>query len=112
MTVVAKPLVDPLQISAATTTQYTTPTGTRTIIDKCTATNTTAGAQTITVYLVKAAGVAGAANTVLSAKSVAPGETYTCPEVVGHVLNTGDFIATAASAGAALTLRVSGREVT
>ena len=112
MAVTAKPIIDPLQIAAANTTQYTAPVGTRTIIDKFTATNTTAGAQTFTVFLVKAAGAAGAANTIISAKSVAPGETYNCPELVGHVLNTGDFIVTAASAGAAITVRASGREVT
>jgi hypothetical protein len=42
---------------------------------------------------------------------VQPDETYLCPELVGHVLDSGAFISTIASAGAALTLRVSGREI-
>lgn len=111
MSVQAKSLFTPLQIAAAETTQYTAPTGTRTIIDKLTGTNTTAGAQTITVKLVQAGGAVGVANTIVSAKTIAPGECYTFPEIVGHVLNAGDFLSTLASAGASITVRASGREV-
>jgi hypothetical protein len=111
MAVTAKPLFNPLQAAAAETTQYTTPAGTRTIIDKFTATNTTAAGATITVKLVASGGAAGAGNTIVSAKAIAPGETYTFPELVGHVLNPGDFISTLPSA-VALTIRASGREVT
>lgn len=110
--VTAKPLFTPLQAQNAETSQYTAPTGTRTIIDKFTGTNTTAGAQTLTVKLVQSGGAAGAANTIVSAKTIQPGETYTFPEIVGHVLNPGDFISTLASAAAAITIRASGREVT
>jgi len=111
VTVVAKALVDPLQLTAADVTQYTAPANTRTIIDKATVTNTTGGAVTVTVNLVKAAGAVGAGNTVISAQSVAAGAAYLCPEVVGHILNPGDFISAKASAGASLTFRASGREV-
>jgi hypothetical protein len=40
-----------------------------------------------------------------------PGETYLCPELVGQALEPGGFISTIASAATALTLRVSGREI-
>lgn len=113
MAVTVRPLIQPLLIAAGTTTQYTSPaSGRGTIIDKFTVTNTTASPETITVYLVEDGGAAGAANTILPAASVAAGAAYTCPEVIGHVLAPGDFIATAASTGAALTVRSSGREVT
>jgi hypothetical protein len=112
MTVLAKPLFQPLQITAAQVTQYTAPANTRTIIDKFTATNTTAAAATITVNLVPNGGGAAADNVITSAKTVAPGETYTFPELVGHVLAAGDFISTLAGTAAALTVRASGREVT
>lgn len=111
MSVQARSLFTPLQIAAAETTQYTAPPATRTIIDKFTGTNTTAGAVTITVKLVPNAGAAGVGNTIVSVKSIAPGECYTFPELVGHVLNPGDFISTLASAGASITCRASGREV-
>lgn len=111
MTVQAKALFSPLQIAAGETTQYTTPAATHTILDKFTGTNTTAGAVTITVKLVPSGGAAGVSNVIVSTKSIAPGECYTFPELVGHVLNPGDFISTLASAGAAITVRASGREV-
>lgn len=111
MAVIAKTLIEPTQAPAGNTTQYTA-NGVRTIIDKFTGTNTTAGAATLTVFLVVAAGAASAANTIVSARSLAAGECYTFPELVGHVLNPGDFLVTASGTAAAITVRASGREVT
>lgn len=112
MTVTAKCLIEPLQASNADTTQYVAPASTRTIIDKFTGTNTTAGAVTLTVNLVAVGGSVSASNTIVSAKSLAAGECYTFPELVGHVLNTGDFLSTIAGAATSITIRASGREVT
>jgi hypothetical protein len=112
VSVTAKALIEPLLAQNAETTQYTTPAAVRTIIDKFTGTNTTAGALTLTVKLVASGGAAGALNTIVSAKSLAAGECYTFPELVGHVLNPGDFISTLASAAAGIAIRASGREVT
>lgn len=111
MTVSAKALFEAVQASNAQVTQYTAPTGIRTIIDKFTGTNTTGAAATLTVNLVILAGAAAATNTIVSAKTLQPGECYTFPEVVGHVLNPGDFISTIAGTAAAITIRSSGREV-
>lgn len=111
MSVTAKALFQPLQAQNVETSQYVTPTGTRTIIDKFTGTNTTGAAATLTVKLVASGGAAGVTNTIVSAKTLAPGEAYTFPEVVGHVLNPGDFISTLAGTAAAITIRASGREV-
>jgi hypothetical protein len=111
MTVTAKALFNPLQAQNAETTQYTAPAGTRTIIDKFTGTNTTGAAATLTIKLVPSGGAAGANNTIVSAKTLQPGETYTFPEVVGHVLNPNDFISTLAGTATAITIRASGREV-
>lgn len=111
MAVNAKSLFVPLQAAAAETTQYTTPAGVRTILDKFTGTNTTAAPASLTVKLVQSGGAAGAANTIVSAKVLAPGECYTFPEIVGHVLNPGDFLSTLTATAAAITIRASGREV-
>jgi hypothetical protein len=110
MTVVAKPLFEALQAANANTSQYAAPAGTRTIIDKFTGTNTTAAVATLTVNLVASGGAASAGNQIV-AKTLQPGETYTFPEVVGHVLAAGDFISTIAGTAAAITIRASGREV-
>ena len=92
-------------------TQYTS-TGVQTIIDKFTATNTTAGNVTISVNLVTSAGTAGASNLIVDTRSLAPDETYTFPELVGQALEPSGFISTIASAATSLTIRANGREIT
>jgi len=57
-------------------------------------------------------GTANAANLIIDARTIVPDETYTCPELVGHVLDSGGFISTLASAATSLTIRASGREIT
>ena len=111
MAVTVKKLIASQQVANSTTTYYTA-TNVKTIIDKFTVCNPTAGAATITVYLVDSGGSAGDSETIISAKSVGAGETYTFPEIVGHTLNASDFIQCIASAATTLTLRASGREIT
>ena len=110
MAVTVKNIIARKQAENAQTTQYTA-TNVKTIIDKFTVTNTTATAATIAVNLVASGGAAGASNTVLYTKSVAAGETYTCPELVGQVLEDGGFISTIAGTASALTISASGREI-
>jgi hypothetical protein len=112
MTITAKTLIAPLAITNAQTTQYTTPASTRTIIDKFTATNTSGSAATISVNLVTSGGAAAATNLIISAKSLTAGECYTCPELVGHILDAGGFISTIAGTTTVITVRASGREIT
>jgi len=112
MAVVVKPLFPAKFAENAQTTQYTAPTGTRTIIDKATVTNTSASNAAYSVNLVPSGGGASDANLVIDARAIAVGETYTCPELVGHILEPGGFISTLASAASSLSIRFSGREVT
>lgn len=93
------------------TTQYTS-TGVQTIIDKFTATNYNTAAATISVNLVAAAGSAGNNNLIVKTKTLQPAETYTFPELVGHVLPDGGFISTIAGTASAINIRASGRIVT
>ena len=111
MTVTVAVLVPPKQMESSQTTQYTA-TSVRAIIDKATVTNTDTVARTFSVNLVTSGGAAGNGNLVIDTRSVQPDETYLCPELVGQVLAPGGFISTTASAATALTLRVSGREIT
>ncbi len=111
MTVTVAVLVPPKQMEAVQTTQYTA-TNVRAIIDKATVTNTDTVARTFSVNIVTSGGSAGNANLVIDTRTVQPDETYLCPELVGHVLAPGGFISTIASNATALTLRVSGREIT
>jgi hypothetical protein len=111
MTVTVKVLVAPLQLQATQTTQYTA-NNCKAIIDKATITNTDTVNRTVSVNLVTVSGSAGNSNLVIDDKTIVPGETYLCPELVGQALEPGGFISTIASAATALTFRVSGREIT
>lgn len=112
MAVIAKPIIPAKQAENAQTDQYTAPTGTRTIIDKFTATNTSAGAVSLSVNIINSGGSSGDSNLITKTKSLAAGEVYAFPELVGHVLNPGDKISTLASAATSITIRSSGREIT
>ena len=111
MTVLVKNLVPGKTVEDVQTTQYTA-TNVTTIIDKFTATNFSALAATISVNLVTVAGSAGNQNLITKTKTLQPSEVYTFPELVGQVLNPGDFISTLAGTASAINMRVSGREVT
>ena len=94
----------------AQTTQYTS-TNVSTIIDKFTATNYSATAATLSVNLVTSAGAAGNDNLVVKTKTLQPSETYTFPELIGHILASGGFISTLAGTATAINIRSSGRTI-
>lgn len=99
------------QQMAATGQTFYTATNVTAIIDKITLTNTSASAVSATIDLVDGGSVAGVSQRVISARGIAPGDTYICPEAVGHVLNPLDSIQGSASTASAITIRISGREV-
>ena len=109
MTTVSKPLVTAQYAAAAEATYYTA-TGVRTIVDKCTGTNMTGAAVSLTVRLVPTGGSAGASNLIETA-SIGAGSSYTFPSVVGHTLEPGGSISALAGAASSIVFRVSGREV-
>lgn len=111
MTVTVKVLVPAKTVEGTQTTQYTAA-GVTAIIDKFTATNYSATAATISVNLVNTSGSAGNDNLITKTKTLQPSEVYTFPELVGQVLNAGNFISTIAGTTTAINMRVSGREVT
>lgn len=111
MAVTVKNLIARKQAESSQTTQYTA-TNCKTIIDKFTVTNTSAANVTFSVNLVASGGSASDSNLVLKTKSIAPSETYTCPELVGQTLEASGFISTLAGAATSLTISASGREIT
>lgn len=110
MTVTVKVLVPAKIVETSQTKQYTASNVT-TIIDKFTATNYSAIAAAISVNLVTVADLASNQNLISKTKTLQPAEVYTFPELVGQVLNPGDFISTIAGTASAINMRVSGREV-
>lgn len=110
MSVSIKVLIPAKTAENAQTTQYTA-TNVTTIIDKFTATNYSANAATISVNLIAASGSAGNDNLIVKTKTLQPAETYTFPELVGQVLQSGSFISTLAGTASAINIRASGREI-
>jgi len=111
MAVIVKNIIPRKQAEDVQTTQYTA-VNCKTIIDKFTVTNTSSAPVLFSVNLVAASGTASVSNLVLKQRSVAPNETYMCPELVGQTLEPGGFISTLASAAGSLTISASGREIT
>ena len=111
MTVTVTVLVPAQTANNSQSTVYTA-TGVTAIIDKFTATNYSATAATISVNLVTSGGTAGNNDLIVKTKTLQASETYTFPELVGHVLRPGGFISTLAGTASAINTRVSGREVT
>ena len=111
MAVTVTPLISAKLAENAQTTQYTAVNCT-TIIDKFTGTNTSGANVTISVNIVPNGGTAGGTNLVVDTRTIAPNETYTFPELVGHVLPPSGFISTIAGTASAIVIRASGREIT
>lgn len=111
MTTTPKALIEAKFAEAVETVQYPS-TDCKTSIDKCTVTNVTGLNATIAVSIVPAAGVAGPSNRVTFTRTIAPGATHTFPELVGHIMESGDFISTLAGTVNALVIRASGRQFT
>lgn len=98
-------------IESVSTAQYTIATS-RAIIDKFTAINTDTVERTITVYLVPISGSATSANVITISRPISPNQTISIHEIVGHVIEPGGSIYTAASAASVISIRASGREIT
>lgn len=107
----AKVLNAGTQLTTSAATYYTVPSSTTTVINSVALTNTTAGAVTATVYLVASGGSASASNTVLSARSLAAGETYLVPGCAGMVLAAAGTLQALASANTSISLMASGTEI-
>lgn len=99
------------QLTTSATTIYTA-TNVRSQIHAAVFTNTTGGAITITVYLVPTGQSAAAANTVISARSLAAGETYKAIELVGQWLSASDTVQALASANTSISVMIGGIEQT
>jgi hypothetical protein len=111
MAVTPQRLIAGSQIANVATTYYTA-TGVKARVDSCALTNTTGGAITASLYLVPSGGSAGVTNCVLSGKSLAAGETFVPPGIIGQWLHDGGTIQALASAATSITLVASGVEYT
>lgn len=94
----------------AETTQYESE-NCQTMLDKLTATNITGSTATITMRIVNSGGTAGGADELRAVVSILPGKSYQFPELVGHTMESGDFISTIAGTASAIEIRGSARKI-
>ena len=99
------------QPGIADTTLYTCPANTVARVIKCTVTNDTTTAVTISFNKRPAAAAAGAANLILNLRPIAGLETYECPEVVGQVFEATDLLSAIASVADQLTVNLDVVEI-
>lgn len=111
MTMTVKVLISPKMAESVNFTQYTA-VDCIAIIDKFTASNTGSANVDLTVHLVKSGSSPADGNATLFARTIGPGESYACPEIVGHYLEPGDSVSTIATIPAVVSIRASGREIT
>ncbi len=111
MPIIAANIIPAKSMENAQTVQYVSPNSTTTIIDKFTATNFSSGMVNVSVNLAAVSEATGNSNLIVQTRTLQPGETYTFPEIVGHILPSGGYVSTLASAAAAVNLRASGREI-
>jgi hypothetical protein len=106
-TVTPVQLVAPLQLAGADAVVYTAPAVTSAKIGRAVFCNTTAGALTITAGITTG-GANTAATTLISARSIAPGESYVSPELAGAVIPAGSALHAFASAATSVTFTAIG----
>ena len=100
-------LVAPQQITNADAIYYTSPANTTAKIGRAVFANTTAGAVTFSAGITTG-GVLAAGTTLISVRSLAPGESYVSPELAGLVVPAGSTIRAFAGAAASITMAISG----
>ncbi len=108
MTVKAITLVSTAYAPTPEATQYACPANSQVIVRHAVFCNITAGALTLTVYVLKSGGSIDNESKVLDAFSIAGHTAYVSPELSGIVLNAGDGIHTLASAASSITQNISG----
>jgi hypothetical protein len=100
-------LVAPQQLANADASVYTAPTQTTVKIGRAVFCNTSGSATTITAGITTG-GALAAGTTLISARSIAPGESYVSPELAGAVFPAGSAIRAYAAASSAVTFTASG----
>ena len=104
-----KPFGRPAQTVGTTPASVlTSPALTQTEIGAVTAYNGSGAPVSLTIYRVTSGGTAGTGN-VVAKRTLAQDESYSCPELIGHVLEPGDAIYASASSAGAINLVISGR---
>jgi hypothetical protein len=102
--------IEQLAVSPGATI-YTAPTNTTSQVVYALCTNASASAATFSIHIVQSGGSLAATNLYVDAKPIAIDGSDNVPEVVGVVLNAGDFIIAFGSAATAMNLKLGVKEI-
>jgi predicted short-subunit dehydrogenase-like oxidoreductase (DUF2520 family) len=105
-TVLQVQLLAPIQLTASDAPLYTTPALNTAKIGRAVFCNTDTVVHTITINI--SSTTSSAANQVISARALSPGETYVSPELAGAVLPPGFSVRGLADTAAKVTVTISG----
>jgi hypothetical protein len=113
MTITAKQMVAPQQLTTSDALYYTVPANTTGVVKRATFTNTSAGAVTITANIVPAAGSSAAGNRVIDPQNttLSAGQTYVAPELAGKTMPAGTMLRMKSDTATAVTVAVDGVEI-
>lgn len=100
-------LVPPAQLANADASVYTVPANTTVKIARAVFCNTSGSATTITAGITTG-GANAASTTLISARPIAPGESYVSPELAGAVIQAGSQLHAFAAAATSVTFTASG----
>ena len=107
-----KAMVDGVPITNAAVTYYTVPAATRGLIKKATFTNDDTTPVTISINVARSGEAVGYANAISKTKTLAAGETWSCPDVENHIMEASGFISMVASVTLKIGCRITGFEIT
>lgn len=106
-TVTIVQIVAPTQLAGSDASVYSAPAQTTVQIGRAVFTNTTVSALTITAGITTG-GALTASTTLISARSLAPGEAYVSPELAGAVMPSGSTLHAFSNTASAVTFTASG----
>lgn len=92
------------QLGTSAAAVYTAGSGVTATINNLSVTNTSASPVAVTLYRVPTAGTAGAGNCIMSAFSLAAGQTYVPPQAIGLQLDPGSSLQALAATASTITL--------
>ena len=100
------------QPGIANTLLYTGPSNTRVRVLAANAVNDTTTAKYLSAHRVPSGGAAGDANIIINQKVIGSRESVPLWELVGQVLESGDFLSAIAEAADQITVHISGVAIT
>jgi len=110
--IVSRSFVKGVNLTDAVVTYYTVGTSTKAIVTKASFVNDHTSAVTVTINIVPSGGAADYANRITKEKVLVAGESWSCSDIVSHVIEASGFISMVASVTAKIGCRISGYEVT